>query len=203
MYTYKYCERYSGNSIFFSEWTDEETKLLLNFYETYCSKVGPMKKFKTKKAMWGQIAIDLNKIMKVTRTGLQVENRFKTVLKRKKQAVDNNKTTGSSRINIPYEEELAKISAIDDSIEPEVLRSSACGLKLLKVTDTHGDVLDSPSTSCSGSAEQKRKKYFKCSGQSKTIQETLMNIHHEKEEARERRHHEKMELLKELLKNKY
>lgn len=44
-----------------------------------------MKKFRTKKAMWHQIASDINKIMKVVRTDVQVENRFKTVMKRKKQ----------------------------------------------------------------------------------------------------------------------
>lgn len=165
----------------------------------YCTKVGPMKKFRTKKAMWHQIASDINKIMKVVRTDVQVENRFKTVMKRKKQAVDNNHTTGASRINIPFEEEVSKISALDDSIEPEVLRSSAGGLKLLKPADTHKNIYDLPSTS-SDSPEHKRKKKLKCD-RGKTIQETLVNIHQEKEEARERRHQEKMALLNELLKN--
>lgn len=161
-----------------------------------------MKKFRTKKAMWVQIATDLNRILKIVRTDVQVENRFKTVMKRKKQAIDNNQTTGASRINIPYEEELSKISALDDSIEPEVLRSSA-GIVKVKPAEVISNMYDLPSTSRCSSPEKKRRKGNVKSidnRKNKSIQETLLDIHHEKEEARERRHQEKMELLRELLK---
>lgn len=35
--------------------------------------------------------------------------------------MDNNNRSGSSRINVPYEQELSKIAAMDDSIQPEVV----------------------------------------------------------------------------------
>lgn len=65
-------------------------------------------------------------------TNVQVENKFKTVMKKKKQTVDSNHTIGASKINIPY--------------ESEVLRSSIDELKLLKPTNTLEDIYDLPST---------------------------------------------------------
>lgn len=55
---------------------------------------------------------------------MQIENRCKTVLKRKKKAVENNHKLDSLREEVPFEEELRQIAQIDDSIEPEVLRSA-------------------------------------------------------------------------------
>lgn len=40
-------------------WSTSETKLLLEKYEEYMDRVGPMKKFKNLKAMWAQIEKDL------------------------------------------------------------------------------------------------------------------------------------------------
>lgn len=67
------------------------------------------------------VKLQVNKLMKVIKTDVQGENKFKMVMKREIQAVNNNYTTGASRINIPFEEDLSKISALDGSIEPEVL----------------------------------------------------------------------------------
>jgi len=82
-----------------------------------------MKRFKTKKTMWSQISADMQKMLNISKTALQIENRYKTVLKRKKKAVENNSRSGS-REEVPFEEELRKIAHSDDSIEPEVLRSA-------------------------------------------------------------------------------
>jgi len=90
--------------------------------------VGPMKMYKTKKVMWNRIAQDIKEILNIERTSVQCENRYKTVIKRKIKSVDNNSKSGSSRMEIEYEEELKKISAADDSIEPEILR----GVKKIK-----------------------------------------------------------------------
>lgn len=79
-----------------------------------------MKKFKRKKNLWEQIAADIEKVFQCKRSPIQCENRYKTVLKRKKKAVDNNHTSGCERQDVPYEEQLTKIAAVDDSIEPEV-----------------------------------------------------------------------------------
>lgn len=42
-----------------NEWSDESTTLLLDKYANYLELVGSMKKFKNKKAMWQEIAEDL------------------------------------------------------------------------------------------------------------------------------------------------
>lgn len=105
-------------------WSEEETKFILDRYETYLSNVGPMKRFKTKKEMWSQITLDLKEQLHIQKDSAQIENRYKTVLRRKKKAVDNNQTSGALRMNVPYEEELNNIAAVDNSIEPELLRSA-------------------------------------------------------------------------------
>lgn len=103
-----------------AEWSEGETKLLLDKYGQYMVMIGPMKQFKTKKTMWEKIAMDLKNILGVFKTSLQCENRYKTIMKRKKKAIDNNKSTGRSKMTVPYENELSGIVGLDDSIEPEV-----------------------------------------------------------------------------------
>lgn len=41
-------------------------------------------------------------------------------MKRKKKAIDNNKSTGRSKMTVSYETKLSKILGLDDSIEPEI-----------------------------------------------------------------------------------
>lgn len=74
--------------------------------------------------MWTEISKDLQDDLNISKTPLQIENRYKTVLKQKKKAVENNRKSGSSREEVPFEEELKEIGKADDSIEPEVLRSA-------------------------------------------------------------------------------
>ncbi|KAF5278249.1 hypothetical protein FQR65_LT15738 [Abscondita terminalis] len=172
-----------------NEWNDAETIFLLNDYESYVSQVGPMKRFKTKKAMWMKIADNLNIAHNIKRTGVQVENRYKTVLKRKKVAVENNSKSGAARMDIPFESELGKIAALDDSIEPEILRS-ASGVTALKSQTP--ELTNSPSGSRSSTPKRR----------TQTIQELLIELHQQKEEAKERRHKEKLALIKELFNNR-
>lgn len=111
-----------------------------------------------------------------------METDIKRLLKKKKNPVDNNSKSGSSRMDVEYEEELKKISAIDDSIEPEILR----GVKKIK----NNQELKSCDTEMSNTkVKRKVKKY---------LQDILYDINERKEAAKERRHKEKLKLLKEL-----
>ncbi|KAG0434135.1 hypothetical protein HPB47_019334 [Ixodes persulcatus] len=103
-------------------WTPGESKLPLEYYTKYYPVIAPMKKFSTKKAMFGQIAIDIQSILGITRTALQCENHFKTLLKRKKNTQKVNQTSGSSRCTVEFEEQFARIRSMDDNLEPEVRR---------------------------------------------------------------------------------
>jgi len=149
--------------------------------------------------MWIQISNDLQENLNISKTPLQIENRYKTVLKRKKKAVENNHKSGSSREEVQYEEELRQIAQVDDSIEPEILRS-AKSVKYPKkplhetislqsnsnITDLKKNMKDSPP-----------KKKFRPSNEDRKIE-----LFKQKEEAKERRHQEKLLLLRELFSKK-
>ena len=90
----------------------------------YFQLVGPLKKFKNKKAMWQQIALDLKTDLAIEKTFTQCENRYKTILKRNRVSMSNSHTSGAKRMRVDFENEFQKIAAIDDSLEPEVLKSS-------------------------------------------------------------------------------
>lgn len=179
------------------EWAVEETKLLLDKYETYLSLVGPMKKFKTKKIMWDKISQDIKQILNIHRSAIQCENRYKTILKRKKKATDNNQQSGSSRKPIEYESELKKIAAIDDSIEPEIL----CGVGRImsKESSVQSDSSREPTPVESGKTSTPEEHYTPKLKKSKTVSDTFIEIQKEKEENKERRHREKMEMMRALI----
>ncbi|XP_075151767.1 uncharacterized protein LOC142225841 [Haematobia irritans] len=147
-------------------WTDGETRMMLDLYGKYMPEIGPMKKFKNKKAMWSKISEAIP-----TKTRKQCEERYKTVLKRKKIAIENNNTSGAKHQRVDFEEELENICSLDDSLEPEVQLSSQKYVK----------------------KENKNKNYE--NGPKKTIHDTLFEIAKMKEEAKERRHKEKMEAV--------
>lgn len=184
--------------LFSDPWTDSATVFILDKYKVYLSQIGPMKKFKSKKIMWAEISKELQENLNISKTPLQVENRYKTVLKRKKKAVENNRKSGSSREEVPFEEELREIGQADDSIEPEVLRS-AKSVKypkkpLLEITSSNEDSITDvrenvkdppPKKKCKLSNEERKLELFK-----------------QKEETKERRHQEKLQFLRELFNKK-
>lgn len=162
-------------------WTDEQSKYLLDKYFEYSPLVGPMRRFKTKKIMWEKIS---SKMMEFgwEKTPIQVENRYKTIMKNKKLAVDNNKRTGTSRCDVLFENEINKIVAIDDSIQPEYTLSSI-GNENKKPAES-SNVLKKRKTS------------------SASLADTLIKIHEEKEKNKKARHQEKMNFLKEIFKTR-
>ncbi|XP_018405475.1 PREDICTED: uncharacterized protein LOC108781859 [Cyphomyrmex costatus] len=174
-------------------WSDSATSFLLDKYETYMLNIGPMKKFKTKKLMWAQISKDMMTILNISKTPLQIENRYKTILKRKKKAVENNSKSGSSRETVPFEEELRKIAHADDSIEPEVLRSA----RSVKYPKLNAEMLEeisngSASTHSTESLSPKTKK------SKPSFVDKKIEYWEKKEAAKEKRHREKLDLIREL-----
>ncbi|KAF5307597.1 hypothetical protein FQR65_LT18377 [Abscondita terminalis] len=178
----------NNSNPFTDAWTDAATTFILEMYREYLSQVGPMKRFKIKKAMWAKISTDLLETLDISKTPLQIENRYKTVLKRKKKAVENNRKSGSSREEVPFETELREISNLDDSIEPEVLRSAkSVSYPKQSVQKTISSDEDSHSTD---NSQPKKRKLG--------IEERKLELFKQKEEAKERRHQEKLQLLREL-----
>lgn len=179
--------------------------MLLDLYEKYLPNIGPMKTFKTKKHMWNKIVELINQRFHTNKTGVQAENRYKTLLKRKKNAIDNNQRSGAGRQEIPYEDELKKIASMDDSIMPEVI-GTASSIKILKrpgSVDIKSPAVNSlPSTSSSTEAALPQNNTEPIRKRIKTIQETLKEIHEKREEGKERRHQEKLQLIERLFGNK-
>lgn len=160
-----------------SEWSEGETRVLLDKFYDYLSQVGPMKRFKNKKAMWAAIALDIEDETGHFKTAEQCQNRFKTIKKRRSEAKKHNATSGAEPTEIPFDDELAKIKSIDDSFEPELLRGPGrVEYRSEKQNDT---------------VPPKRSKL--------SIPEMMWKIHEDREKQRERRHKEKVELLKHLL----
>lgn len=157
-------------------WCDESTRLLLDKYEQYLPLIGPMKQLKSKKSMWIQISNDISTELNILRSAVQCENRYKTILKRKSQSVRNNQQSGAKRTRVEFEEELNKIKAIDDSLEPEILQGVG------KIIEKHKENIAIVST-----APKATKKM--------SVSETLLFIQKDKEEGRQRRHAEKLEVL--------
>lgn len=162
-------------------WCDDSTRLLLDKYEQYLPLIGPMKQFKNKKTMWIQISNDIMTELNIERSAIQCENRYKTILKRKNQSVKSNQQSGAKRRRVEFEEELNKIKAIDDSLEPEVLQGPG------KIIENNKENIVKDCT-----AQKKTTKKM-------SISETLLQIQKDKEERRERRHAEKLEVLRNFM----
>lgn len=102
-------------------WSDAETNFMLASYRKYMTKVGPLQQLKNKKQLWEKISSEMFAELCVEFSPTQVENRWKNVLKRSKIAARNNRISGSTIMRTGFEAEMAKITAQDDSIEPEIL----------------------------------------------------------------------------------
>ncbi|GLV35148.1 hypothetical protein CBL_01704 [Carabus blaptoides fortunei] len=100
------------------------------------------------------------------------------------------KISSDMKNNVEYGEELKKICAIDDSLEPEVLRG--VGQVSYKEPNIECCVLQDSNSEVEGSPIPRNKQ--------KTVADTLKELHQIKEENKERRHQEKIGVTKELLK---
>nr|XP_054931993.1 uncharacterized protein LOC129387231 [Dermacentor andersoni] len=173
------CERGSRDSTL-REWTEEETKLLLDKYHAYLGLVGPMKTFKTKKAMWRAISLDIEDALGLQKSPKQCQNRFQTVKRRTSHQDLHNRASGAEPTQVPFYQ-MGKIAAVDHSLEPYLLRGP--GRVVFKST--------SVSTLAKMSAARK--------ATSKAMSEMMWKIHQDREQQRERRHQEKMNLIRSFL----
>ncbi|KAL1482654.1 hypothetical protein MTO96_033651 [Rhipicephalus appendiculatus] len=81
------------------EWNSQESKVLLENYVRYVPQVGPDKKFRSKKDMFKRIAEHIFEETGKRRTGDQCENRYKTIMRRKRRNGEGS-TTGLARARI-------------------------------------------------------------------------------------------------------
>lgn len=132
--------------------------------------------------MWIQISNDIATELNIVRSSVQCENCYKTILKRKMQSVRNNQQSGAKQTKVEFEDELNKIKAIDDNVEPEILQGQG------KIIEKHKEKIMNKENTMNCTVEKTTKK--------KCISETLLQIQKDKEEKREKRHKEKLEMLR-------
>ncbi|CAN7992730.1 unnamed protein product [Ixodes hexagonus] len=93
----------------------------MDMYGRFKNEIGPFKRFSNQKKMYAAIAHELKTIVNAIKTAEQCEARVRTVMKRKKKAIDNNRTSGATRRPVPFEQELEHIRSVDDSVQPQII----------------------------------------------------------------------------------
>ncbi|XP_075156213.1 uncharacterized protein LOC142229535 isoform X2 [Haematobia irritans] len=179
-------------------WTDIETKFLLKLYAKYLTEIGPMKRFRNKKQMWAEIA---TKIPGMTAT--QCLERVKTIMKRKRnrrpaikvskrngEVLELESNDGKYIVEFHSEELDVPENDIDTSRTetPPVINEAQTDLNY-SMESRNNSVSKSQQTEIINQQPIVKKII--------TLEETLLAIADRREEARERRHREKMEATKE------
>lgn len=100
--------RQETNTEFVVNWTTNQTKVLLDIYKQYRSKVGSYE-VKNLKKLWEIIANKINEVCKTNFTANHVENRWRVVARSYKKYVDSQNKTGSGRRHFEYREEMDEI----------------------------------------------------------------------------------------------
>ncbi|KAL6268090.1 hypothetical protein P5V15_001181 [Pogonomyrmex californicus] len=103
-----------------SKWSDESMTFILDKYSNNLELVELIKKFKNKKAMWQQIAEDLESNLGIKK---HMFNRF-VYGSRCFSLPEREEFVKSPGPNISFEDEIKKITVINDSVEPEILQSA-------------------------------------------------------------------------------
>ena len=94
-------------------------EFLLATYKANINNVGPLKTFRTKKDLWANITEKCNTKLNLLLTSEQVEGRFKSVIRKTKKIIQNNRTSGGVRQKIEFDE-MSGIIDLDDSLVPSV-----------------------------------------------------------------------------------
>uniref|UniRef100_V5HSZ1 Uncharacterized protein n=1 Tax=Ixodes ricinus TaxID=34613 RepID=V5HSZ1_IXORI len=189
------------------EWGDTDTKVLLDYYKRYLPQIGPFKTFRSKREMYKKIAKDILRLTGHTRTPEQCENRYKTVLKRRNAPGWHRRNIAVSPRIARYEEELARIRALRDSLDAELLppkpapmgrtttRAATARVAEESVAE-EDDVMATPA-----SPRMRRRPVHV-----RAFLEMMRDLHQEREKGREererrrdQRHTEKMQLLRRAL----
>lgn len=171
------------------------SKLLLDQYTLYMGEIGPMKLFRKKQEMWQFVARKINSTFNTKKNGEQVSKQFDKIIQKKKDDVKKNMVSGAVRNQIEFQDELEKIAARDDSIEPEVLR----GVDFVKYKET----------TIKEKINQKKPRWDKPTKKNilDVLSKTMLSVEQrrvkreaEKERQREERHKLTIDLLNSLIK---
>lgn len=171
--------------------------------------VGPLKLFRNKNALWEELSKVMTEAFGKKRTALQLSQRVQCIINLKKSALERNRRSGASRVNVAYDAEISKIAAMDDSIEPEVLRDANSVYYKKKNVDDQKNKKprwDKPNkkvicqniTNTMSSMEQRRLENDKSIKERMKVKEEMEK---EKYEMRKQMHEELMKTLRSMRRN--
>ncbi|KAL1510069.1 hypothetical protein ABEB36_004724 [Hypothenemus hampei] len=104
-------------------WNQSNSKILIDLYKLYRSKVGTTK-LKNFKKLWELLAHLLKKKHNLNFTPAQIENRWRVLERNYKKVQDNNNKTGRARKNFEFQEEMNALFGKKRNINPKILLSS-------------------------------------------------------------------------------
>lgn len=90
-------------------WNGRETRFILNMFDDHVNQVGVKRQFRNKKDLWRYISTELYEVLGVKRTYEQLQNRYKTVIRKMR------KIKGRGQLRIQPREPKEYMNA---SIEP-------------------------------------------------------------------------------------
>ncbi|XP_064469595.1 uncharacterized protein LOC135384319 [Ornithodoros turicata] len=102
-------------------WSASRTRFFINCFKEHRLQIGKKGGYRTKKMLWATMADRLNEEFKENFTATQVENRWKSLERAYKNAKKKNNTSGSGTVVFEYEEELHDILESQHHISPVVL----------------------------------------------------------------------------------
>lgn len=131
----------------YTYWQRNVTLRLIQEYRENHKKVGVS--IRSFKKLFEMIAATLNKTFGLNLTGVQVNNKFKTLERSYKNVIDNNNKTGRGRKFFDYEREMDDIFRKVTKINPEVLLSESNVVKipssLQGTSESSGSLLENKS----------------------------------------------------------
>ncbi|KAH7955067.1 hypothetical protein HPB49_024350 [Dermacentor silvarum] len=199
------------------EWNSHESKILLENYVRYVPQVGPDKKFRSKKDMFKRIADHIFEATGQRRTGEQCENRYKTIMRRKRRHGEGS-SKGLARARILLNSASVAEDGEDEQFmeeeEPEVEEEEAEPqreeLQQQELEDDEPELLAELAAMGDEEQQMNRRASRKRKSSSAIDQQLLLDRLHELHEQRERRrdererrrdlrHAEQMSLLRRIL----
>ncbi|XP_065365769.1 myb-related protein B-like [Calliphora vicina] len=161
-------------------WTNSETKLLMSLYRTLIWEVG--KRFVYQKEMWAEIATHFPE-----KTANQCEQRYKTVLRRKTKGF----ITKAKRKPVDI-----KARDCVESVENKEIKVLITEKKEDTITQENDEA--TIVNNDESITQDYKEPHTRQEKKELTLHEILLQIAAKKEEAKERRHREKMEATKQL-----
>lgn len=199
------------------EWNSHESKILLENYVRYVPQVGPDKKFRSKKDMFKRIADHIFEATGQRRTGEQCENRYKTIMRRKRRHGEGS-SKGLARARILLHSAAVAEDGEDEQFmeeeEPEGEEEEAepkqDELQQQELEDDEPELLAELAAMGDEEQQMNRRASRKRKSSSAIDQQLLLDRLHELHEQRERRrdererrrdlrHAEQMSLLRRIL----